>query len=138
MKIVLDTNVLIQVISARNLHHWIWISIQSGDLTLCITTDILDEYHEIITEYYKNANFADAVLKTILELENTVKTEKYFFLGLPNGDEDDQKFVDCCFASGAQYLVTEDKVFFKELRTDVFPFIHVIKPEEFRKIFQVI
>jgi len=138
MKIVVDTNVLLQIIARTSKHHWIWVSLKAGDLQLCLTTDILNEYAEMIEFFYESPIFSESILKIIVEFENLVKVEKYFSLGLPYNDEDDQKFVDCCFASGAQYLVTEDKVFFKELKNDVFPFIHVIKPEEFRKIFQAI
>ncbi|MBK8567817.1 MAG: PIN domain-containing protein [Saprospiraceae bacterium] len=43
MKIVLDTNVLLQAISSRSEHYWIWEALRQGQLTLCITTDILLE-----------------------------------------------------------------------------------------------
>jgi uncharacterized protein len=136
MKIVLDTNVLLQIISSRSPHHWLWNAIRQGKITLCVTTDILDEYHEMITSFYGNALFADDVLDAILYLENLVRVEKYYFWGLPIKDEDDQKFVDCYVACGAEYLITEDKVFFKELPKVFFPNIKPIKPSDFVAIFE--
>jgi uncharacterized protein len=136
MKIVLDTNVLLQIISSRSPHHWLWNDIRQGKITLCVTTDILDEYHEMIASFYGNAQFADDVLDAILYLENLVRVEKYYFWGLPFKDEDDQKFVDCYVACGAEYLITEDKVFFKELPKVFFPNVKPIKPSDFVAIFQ--
>jgi len=48
MKIVLDTNVLLQAISSRSEHYWIWEALRQEQLTLCVTTDILLEYEEVL------------------------------------------------------------------------------------------
>jgi predicted nucleic acid-binding protein len=39
MKIVLDTNVLLQIISSRSIHHWLWEALRRENLVLCLTTD---------------------------------------------------------------------------------------------------
>ncbi len=135
MKIVLDTNVLIQIISSRSPHHWLWDALRRQELTLCVTTDILDEYHEIITRFYGNALLADYVLDTIIGWTNLKRVEKYYFWNVPYKDPDDQKFVDCHVACGADYLVTEDKVFFKELKNIPFPKVKAIKPKDFLRVF---
>ena len=136
MRIVLDTNVLLQIISARSPHHWLWESLRRQEITLCVTTDILDEYHEIITRFYESATLADYVLDAITSWTSLVRVEKYYFWGLPYKDPDDQKFVDCHVASGAHYLVTEDKIFFKELKKDNFLKVRVIKPKDFLTVFE--
>lgn len=137
MRIVLDTNVLLQAISRRTEHFWIWEAIRNQTITLCVTTDILDEYHEQIAHFYGSHELAENVLDTILSLENLVKVEKYYFWNIPYKDPDDQKFIDCYVACGAEYLVSEDKVFFKELKKIDFPKVNVIKSKAFEYFYLV-
>lgn len=49
MRVVVDTNVLWVSISRRSQSNWIFKAILEGTLTLCVTTDILEEYAEIIS-----------------------------------------------------------------------------------------
>ena len=58
------------------------------------------------------------------------KTEPYFQLMLIEADLDDNKFVDCAFASNAHFIVTDDK-HFNVLKTTDFPKIPVISAEDF-------
>jgi putative PIN family toxin of toxin-antitoxin system len=138
MRIVLDTNVLLQIISARSPHHGLWQSLRQQKIILCVTTDILDEYHEIITQFYGSAVLAESILDAIMSLPNLVRVEKYYFWNIPYKDPDDQKFVDCCVACGADYLITEDKVFFKELKPNNPLKVKVIKPKNFLTIFNAV
>lgn len=48
MRVVIDTNVLWVSVSPRSESHWIFQALLDGRLTLCVTTDILGEYDEII------------------------------------------------------------------------------------------
>ena len=138
MRIVIDTNVLIQIISARSPHHWLWQVLRRQEITLCVTTDILDEYHEIIARFYESPTLADYTLEAITTWTNLKRVEKYYFWRIPYQDPDDQKFVDCHIACGADYLVTEDKVFFKELKHIPFPIVKPIKPKDFLPVFTAI
>ena len=54
MKIVLDTNVLVNSFLRKSKNYWIWKALEAQQLTLCVTTDILLEYEEIITRLYKD------------------------------------------------------------------------------------
>ena len=101
--------------------------------TLCITTDILLEYEEII-ERKRNRELAQMILEIMLLMPNTVRVQKYFFHRMPNTDPDDQKFTGCAIACGASYLVTEDK-HFREVNASKFPIVNVVNPFEFRLIF---
>lgn len=132
MKVVLDTNVLLVSVSRRSETNWIFQMLIDGDLTLCVTTDILLEYEEKIAEH-TNTNFARETLELLLELDNLVRVEKHFFWNLIPNDADDNKFVDCAIASGADYLLTEDRDF-RVLQTIDFPKVHCLKIEEFAKI----
>ncbi|MBR6330753.1 MAG: nucleotide-binding protein, partial [Bacteroidales bacterium] len=53
-----------------------------------------------------------------------------FHLGLITSDPDDNKFVDCAFASNATFIVSNDK-HFNVLQTIDFPRINVLKIQEF-------
>jgi putative PIN family toxin of toxin-antitoxin system len=134
MKIVLDTNVLLQAISSRSIHHWIWEAMRDEKFTLCVTTDIILEYEEVIAQK-RNVELAKLVVDVILSMPNLVRVEVYFNFGLPVKDPDDQKFTDCAIACGADYLVTEDQDF-HELRKLAFPPVRVVSPSEFRKDFE--
>jgi uncharacterized protein len=135
MRIVLDTNVLLQCISRKSPHHWIWQAFRQQTLTLCVTTDILDEYHEKVVDFYESAELADNILDAITTWTSLVRVEKYFFWQIPYGDEDDQKFVDCHVACNAAYLVTEDRVLHRELKATTLVHVKAIKPDAFLKIF---
>jgi uncharacterized protein len=48
LKVVIDTNILLVAISRRSPYYWIFGDLIKGDYTLCVTTEILLEYEEII------------------------------------------------------------------------------------------
>lgn len=78
------------------------------EYTLCVTTDILHEYEEIIGNHM-GEEIANYVLQI---LENSVNVEfatKYFRWDLIKKDPDDNKFVDCAIVSNAKYIVTQDR-----------------------------
>ena len=64
-KLVLDTNCLIQCISRRSPYHELWISFLDGRNNLCVTTEILNEYAEIL-ERKTNSYFSSLALEVIL------------------------------------------------------------------------
>ena len=47
-RLVLDTNSLIQCISRRSRYHELWRSFLDGRNILCVSTEILDEYMEVL------------------------------------------------------------------------------------------
>ena len=51
MKIVLDTNILLVCISDRSRLHWLFEELLSQKFILYVTTDILAEYAEIISQH---------------------------------------------------------------------------------------
>ena len=132
MKIVLDTNVLIVSFSKKSKYYWIWEGLLRGEYILCITTDILLEYEEIITQQ-TNSIISEAVLDAITDLPNLVYVTKYIFWQLINEDPDDNKFVDCAIASNARYIVSEDK-HFNILKSIDFPKVDVLRINAFLNI----
>ena len=51
MRLVLDTNVMLVILSPKSKHRWIFDKFLAGEITFCLTTDIFDEYAEIIGTY---------------------------------------------------------------------------------------
>lgn len=129
MKVVLDTNVLLVCISRKSETNWIFQLLLDGEITLCVTTDILLEYEEMIA-HHTNRRFAEDTLEVLLSLENLVRVEKYFYFELIPNDADDNKFVDCAIAAGADFIVSEDRAF-RALKNIPFPKVGCLTTAEF-------
>lgn len=108
MRVVIDTNVLLVCLSPRSKEHWLWQSLLSEAFEIYVTTDILNEYAEIITREMGH-EVAEVALDLLTDLPNTHQIQKYFLWQLIEADPDDNKFVDCAIAAGAHYLVSEDR-----------------------------
>jgi uncharacterized protein len=132
LRIVLDTNVLVASISRKSPFHWVWQSFVNGNYILCITTDILDEYAEIIERFF-SAKDAEYVLTQIVLQKNVAFTVRYFEWNIMEKDPDDNKFFDCAVAANADFIVSEDK-HFNVLRDIAFPSVIAIKTVDFKDI----
>ncbi len=132
MKLVIDTNILWVSVSRRSKTNWLFQDLIKGKFTLCVTSDILDEYAEII-ERKMGHKTAETVLKLLGELENVEFVTKYFKWQFITTDYDDNKFVDCAIACNAHYLATNDK-HFNVLKKVEFPKVNVINLKELTNI----
>ncbi len=130
-KVVLDTNVLLVSISDRSKLHWIFKNLIEKKYALCVTTDILNEYAEIIEQHMGNET-SESTMGVIENLSNIHFITKYYQFHLLK-DEDDDKFVDCAIAANADFIVSHDKDF-NILKGINFPHVRVIKTEAFKKI----
>jgi len=130
LKIVLDTNVLLISVSDRSPVHWVFKRFLDGEFTLCVTSDILLEYEEILTRHMGSA-VADFVLQAIENAVNTEWVTKFFHWNLITADPDDNKFVDCAIACQAKFIVTEDR-HFQVLKQVDFPKVEVVSVEQFK------
>ena len=127
-RLVLDTNSLIQCISRRSRYHELWLSLLDGRNTLCVSTEILEEYAEIL-ERKTSPKFAELALDVITNNPNTLFVTPYFHFKLIAADPDDDKFVDCAVAGNAKYIVTEDSHY--DVLADLdFPKVDIIKLDE--------
>lgn len=124
-RLVVDTNSLIQCISRRSRYHELWLSFFDGRNQLCVTTEILEEYSEIISGK-ASPQFAQLAIEAILNNPYTLMITPYYKFGLISADPDDNKFVDCAIAANAQYIVTDDH-HYNVLNTIEFPKVSVIK-----------
>lgn len=129
MRIVLDTNCLIQSISPKSAYHDIWLSILNGKNTLCVSNEILEEYAEILNRLAGETT-ANLVLNTIIECRNVMFFTPYYRFNLISADPDDNKFVDCAIQANAHYIVTNDH-HYDVLRHIEFPKVGLIKLMDF-------
>ena len=133
-KIVLDTNCLIASLSRNGQYYPVWKGLQTGKYILCVSTDILEEYAEIITQKMSQ-NVASNVIHLLLESEFVELVNPYFSLHLIEADHDDDKFVDCAFAANATFIVSDDK-HYDILKEISFPQLLVLKLKEFLGLLQ--
>ena len=129
MRIVLDTNSLIQSISPKSTYHEVWQSVLTGRNVLCVSNEILEEYAEILNRL-AGKKTADLVLNTIIECKNVVFLTPYYHFNLISADPDDNKFVDCAIQANARYIVTNDH-HYDVLRQIEFPKVGIIKLMDF-------
>jgi len=132
MKIVLDTNCLLPAIFCNSPYYWIWDLFCEGKFTLCCSTDILNEYEELLSDFY-SPEISESVMYTIINATNIEQVIPYFKWDLIFVDPDDNKFVDCALNAGVDYIVTNDR-HFKVLKNLGFPPIEVIDIETFKRI----
>lgn len=132
MKIVLDTNCLVNVIMPGSHNNDIWQTFRDGKYVLCVSNEILYEYHEILTKRY-NSIIANTVLKELIETPNVEHVNPTFRFNLITADPDDNKFVDCAITAGATFIVSNDH-HFNELQRYEFPKVDVRTLAEFLDI----
>lgn len=134
MKVVIDTNVLWVSVSRRSASHWLFQAVLEGSLTLCVTTDILDEYAEIMSSKL-GIEASEAVLSLFDNLPNIQLITRYYRWFAIKADADDDKFVDCAVAANAICIITEDK-HFKVLKQLDFPKVKAMSINEFEGLYQ--
>ena len=127
--VVIDTNCLLQIIARKSPYRPIWDAFLAGRFDLCVSNEILDEYQEILGQQI-TPTVAENVVLLILNQENVQLVDPHFRMGLITVDPDDNKFVDCAFAAGADYLVSEDN-HFDVLRNTRFPHLNLVTLDEF-------
>ena len=133
MKVVIDTNVLWVSISRKSSSHWIFKAILDGSLIVCVTTDILEEYSEIISQKL-GLNISEAVLNVFENLENIEYITSYYRWLIVKKDPDDDKFVDCAIASNAIGIITQYS-HFKVLKKIAFPKVRIFSIGEFEEYY---
>ena len=127
--VVIDTNCLLQIISKNSPYRPIWDAFLFGRFTLCVSEEILNEYQEIL-EQQITPTVAENVVMLLLNQMNVQLVDPHFRMGIITADPDDNKFVDCAFAAGADYLVSEDS-HFRMLHDTPFPHLNLVTLDEF-------
>jgi predicted nucleic acid-binding protein len=120
------------MLKAKSSAYWIRKALENQLLTLCVTNDILEEYEEILSQFYDEWT-VELFMDALVLLPNVHYQLKSYYFRLIPIDQDDEKFADCAIAAGATYLVTNDK-HFNVLKKVPFPRIIVVNEVEFRVI----
>jgi len=131
MKIVLDTNCLLVSVQEYSDFFWLWKAFRDKKIVLCYTSEILNEYLEILSRYF-SVSFAESIVEEILLSPNTKQVAVYYKWQLITVDPDDNKFVDCAISVNAKYIVSNDK-HLKVLDNIDFPKVNVLTIYEFKE-----
>jgi putative PIN family toxin of toxin-antitoxin system len=130
--VVVDTNILLVSVSSRSKYHWLYELILDGRILIALTPGILIEYEEQISKHW-NSSIALDVVRSLTELSSSRFVTVYYNLELITADPDDNKFVDCAFASNADFIVSNDN-HFAVLKNINFPSIPVLKIDAFNEL----
>ena len=128
-RIVLDTNCLLMTLPSKSRYHRIWTDILDGQIELCVSTEIFNEYEEILSQH-SSSELAQSVIQALLNRPNVIKVTPTFFFNLIVADPDDNKFVDCAICGTAELIVTND-AHFNVLKAIEFPVVDVKSIQEF-------
>ena len=134
MKIVLDTNILLQSLARKSKTRPIWDAFLNKHYTLIVTPSILLEYEEIIANR-TSVEVSSNVVSLFYEAANVAFIHIYYEWKVITDDPDDNKFFDAAVAGNADYLVTNDNHFKQAQKID-FPRVNIVNAEEFLGIIQ--
>lgn len=112
----------------------VWRGLHSDKYILYVSNEILEEYEEIIS-MKTNALIASNVIQALLNSPYMSLIDPHYHFHLIHADKDDNKFVDCAIAAGADYLVSND-AHFKVLSTVSFPKLSVIDLASFSDLLE--
>lgn len=131
-KIVLDTNCLLMSIPRVSPYRLLWDSFLKGEVRLCVTTEILNEYLEILTQKV-GGRIANNILELLVNSKHVDFITPTYRFDMIKTDADDNKFVDCAIVAGAGCIVSNDS-HFRELAAIPFPKVTVFTIQEFVNI----
>lgn len=129
--VVIDTNCLLQIFPRKSSKRWLYNYIRNGNILLAVSTEILEEYEEIITQQ-TNSIIAENIVQALLNSPFILHIEPAYRWQLIKEDPDDDKFVDCAIAANANFLITNDG-HFKVLDSIDFPKLTRLKLSQVTK-----
>ncbi len=108
MRIVIDTNVLISGVFFGGFPRKILSAVVSHKITACVTTEIINEYEEIVQEMLnrKQGHLNRAILSPLIKAMEIIEPITHIEICR---DPDDNKFLECAKDSHALYIVSGDK-----------------------------
>jgi len=136
MKIVFDTNCLVRILLKNSHYRCLWDAFLYGKFELCYTTEILQEYEEVLSRFY-SVPFTKFVIETILNAPNVEQATVYYKWLLIPADPDDNKFVDCAISANTDFIVSNDK-HFNVLKNIDFPKVNVLDIDTFKNLITII
>lgn len=108
MRIVVDTNVFVSSFFGgrprRVVELW-----RTGRSTLCLSQAVIDEYVRVLIELDVNPQALEELVRLFSTGFNLVFSAKTPEVKVVEADPDDDKFIGCALATGADFIVTGDK-----------------------------
>ena len=129
MRVLLDTNIMLVITPYFSTYRWIYDALRDGQFELVVSTEILDEYAELLERQY-SATFAERTLLALDNFPTVVRVEPAFRFLLIHNDPDDNKFTDAAVVGNADYIVTNDG-HFRHLPDIPFPSVGLVSFEGF-------
>jgi putative PIN family toxin of toxin-antitoxin system len=108
MRVVVDTNVFVSSFFGGNPKKVIdlW---RNGEITLCLSKDVVDEYVEVMERLRLPKNLTSEVLTLFASGFNLIFAGRTPSLDIVSADPDDNKLFECAVALKAQIIVSGDK-----------------------------
>jgi putative PIN family toxin of toxin-antitoxin system len=128
IKVVIDTNVFVSSFFGGNPRKIVdlW---KSGQLTLCLSKPIIDEYVGVLQRIgLKNERELRELLSLFAHGFHIIFSSKTPELHLVEEDPDDDKFIECAVALKADFIVSGDKAL---LAIQDYMGIRIVTPKEF-------
>jgi len=133
IKVVVDTNVFVSSFFGGNPRKIVdlW---KSGQLTLCLSKPIIDEYVEVLQLIgLKNERELRELLHLFAHGFHIIFSAKTPELHLVEEDPDDDKFIECAVALKADFIVSGDKAL---IAIQDYMGIRIVTPKEFLDSFK--
>jgi hypothetical protein len=128
IKVVLDTNVFVSSFFGGNPRRIIdlW---KSGELTLCLSKSIVDEYVAVLQRLgLQDAEELKDLLQLLAEGYQILFSAKTPQLHVVESDPEDYKFFECAVALQADWIVSGDKAV---IAVGNYMAIQVVSPKDF-------
>jgi len=128
IKVVVDTNVFVSSFFGGNPRKIVdlW---KSGQLTLCLSKPVIDEYVEVLQRIgLKNERELRELLHLFAHGFHIIFSAKTPELHLVEEDTDDDKFIECAVALKADFIVSGDKAL---IAIQNYMGIRIVTPKEF-------
>jgi len=128
IRVVVDTNVFVSSFFGGNPRKIVdlW---KSGQLTLCLSKPIIDEYVGVLQRIgLKNERELRELLYLFAHGFHIIFSAKTPELHLVEEDPDDDKFIECAVALKADFIVSGDKAL---IAIQDYMSIRIVSPKEF-------
>ncbi|TET69226.1 MAG: putative toxin-antitoxin system toxin component, PIN family [Candidatus Aminicenantes bacterium] len=127
-KVVVDTNVFVSSFFGGNPRKIVdlW---KSGQLTLCLSKPIMDEYVEVLQRLgLKNERELSELLSLFAHGFHVLFSAKTPELHLVEKDPDDDKFIECAVTLKADFVISGDKAL---IAIQDYMGIRIVTPKKF-------
>jgi putative PIN family toxin of toxin-antitoxin system len=132
MKIVIDTNSLLSCIGKRSNYRNVFDAFLENRFTVCASSEILLEYEELFYRFW-GSDVTNNLMGLFETSDNFEQVVVHYNWQLIEQDKDDNKFIDAFFASGADWLISNDSTVIN-LKNNNFPPLNILTLEEFSNL----